>query len=56
MRQFIYAQQAKQIEDEVLPFGFIEDGREESTIVDDEGQMWNIDTESLDEKFKKGIF
>ena len=55
MRQFIYAQQAKQIEDEVLPFGFIEDGREETVIVDDEGQQWFID-EQLDNNFKKGVF
>lgn len=55
MRQFIYAQQAKQIEDEVLPFGFIEDGREETTIVDDEGQQWTID-EQLDNNFKNGVF
>ena len=55
MRTFIYAQQAKQIEDEVLPFGFIEDGREETTIVDDDGQLWNID-KHLDDKFIKGNF
>jgi len=55
MRSFIYAQQAKQIEDEVLPFGFIEDGREETVIVDDEGQQWNID-QGLDDKFKQGFF
>lgn len=55
MRTFIYAQQAKQIEDEVLPFGFIEDGREETTIVDDEGQQWFIE-EQLDNNFKKGVF
>lgn len=55
MRTFIYAQQAKQIEDEVLPFGFIEDGREETTIVDDEGQQWIIE-EQLDNNFKKGVF
>lgn len=55
MRQFIYSQQAKQIEDEVLPFGFIEDGREETTIVDDEGQQWIIE-EQLDNNFKNGVF
>lgn len=55
MRSFIYAQQAKQIEDEVLPFGFIEDGREETVIVDDEGQRWDID-QSLDDKFRQGFF
>lgn len=56
MRTFIYAQQAKQIEDEVLPFGFIEDGREETVIVDEEGQQWNIDTEHLDSRFTTGSF
>lgn len=40
MRSLIYAQQAKQIEDEVLPFGFISDGREEEVIIDDTGQRW----------------
>lgn len=42
MRQYIYEQQMKQIEDEVLPFGFNDDGREESekTHVDSEGQVW----------------
>jgi hypothetical protein len=55
MRSFIYAQQAKQIEDEVLPFGFIEDGREETTIVDEDGQLWNIE-DHLDDRFKTGRF
>jgi hypothetical protein len=55
MRTFIYSQQAKQIEDEVLPFGFIEDGREETTIVDDEGQLWDID-KAFDDRFMKGNF
>jgi hypothetical protein len=55
MRTFIYSQQAKQIEDEVLPFGFIEDGREETTIIDDEGQQWNID-KAFDDRFIKGNF
>jgi hypothetical protein len=40
MRSLIYAQQAKQIEDEVLPFGFIDDGRLEEVIIDDTGQRW----------------
>lgn len=55
MRSFIYAQQAKQIEDEVLPFGIVDDGREETTIVDEEGQLWNIE-DNLDERFKSGNF
>lgn len=41
MRSLIYAQQAKQIEDEVLPFGFISDGQEEDVIIDDTGQKWH---------------
>lgn len=56
MRSFIYAQQSKQIEDEVLPFGFIEDGREETTIIDEDGQLWNIEDTRLDERFKTGSF
>jgi len=55
MRSFIYAQQSKQIEDEVLPFGIVDDGREEKTLVDEDGQLWNIE-DHLDEKFKMGNF
>jgi hypothetical protein len=55
MRSFIYAQQAKQIEDEVLPFGVIDDGREETTLVDEDGQLWNIE-KHLDENFTTGRF
>ena len=40
MRNLIYSQQAKQIEDEVLPFGFIDDGQQEEVIIDDTGQRW----------------
>ena len=42
MREFIYKQQMQQIEDEVLPFGYIEDGREEleKMHVEDNGQVW----------------
>jgi hypothetical protein len=42
MREYIYSQQMKQIEDEVLPFGFNDDGRQEENpiTVDDEGQVW----------------
>jgi hypothetical protein len=42
MREYIYAQQMKEIEDDVLPFGFNDDGREEleKTHIDDEGQVW----------------
>jgi hypothetical protein len=42
MREYIYSQQVKQIEDEVLPFGFNDDGREdlEPIHIDNEGQVW----------------
>lgn len=43
MREFIYRQQMQAIEDEVLPFGFIEDGRlsmEPVRTVDASGQTW----------------
>jgi hypothetical protein len=42
MRQFIYSNQMKQIEEEVLPFGFNDDGREElnKVHVDNTGQIW----------------
>lgn len=56
MRQFIYAQQAKQIEDEVLPFGFIEDGRVETTLVDDDGQVWEFDFGDKDKQKEKEAY
>ena len=33
----------KAIEDEVTPFGIINDGHDEDRIVDGSGQLWEID-------------
>ena len=41
IRQKIYNQKMEAMEDDILPFGIIDDGTEE-TIVDDTGQKWDI--------------
>jgi hypothetical protein len=30
------------LEQDMLPFGVIDDGLEEETFVDDQGQQWNV--------------
>lgn len=41
MREYIYEQQVRQIEEEILPFGLTDNGMHEpETIVDNTGQVW----------------
>lgn len=40
LREQMYANQMKEIEEEVLPFGFISDGRDEHIFKDNEGNRW----------------
>jgi len=37
----LYEEKMKQIEDEVVPFGFIDDGKEDDTETID-GQVWQL--------------
>jgi hypothetical protein len=48
LRENLYAQKMKQMEDYMTPFGIIDDGREETHIVDNTGQRWEIDQEMED--------
>ena len=39
----MYSEKMKEIDESYLPFGFIEDGLEPETFVDNEGTRWNTD-------------
>ena len=53
IRRRIYEEQKNQIEQDMAPFGFIVDGLEDETIVDESGSVWTIDmNEENQEKWK----
>ena len=43
VRMRMYAEQKDQIEADMAPFGFVSDGLETETIIDNEGQVWHTD-------------
>ena len=43
VRKRLYDEQKNQIEQDMSPFGFIDDGTEETTFVDNEGNRWFTD-------------
>ena len=43
VRKRIYEEQKNQIEQDMSPFGFIMDGRDESSLVDKDGDRWFVD-------------
>jgi len=43
IRRRIYEEQKNQIEQDMAPFGFIDDGLEDSQVLDDSGNIWTID-------------
>ncbi len=44
----IYEEKKNQIEQDMAPFGFIDDGLEDEAIVDTEGNVWTIDMNEQD--------
>ncbi len=44
LREIMYQQKIKQIEDEMLPIGFVDDGQEEEMVVED-GDIWSAKEE-----------
>jgi len=53
IRRRIYEDQKNAIEQDMAPFGFISDGLEDDTIVDESGSIWQIDmNEENQEKWK----
>ena len=43
IRKRVYDDQRDQIEQDMAPFGFINDGTEETSFVDSEGDRWHVD-------------
>jgi hypothetical protein len=43
VRKRLYEEQKNQIEQDMSPFGFISDGTDETTFVDDDGDRWYVD-------------
>ena len=53
IRRRIYEEQKNAIEQDMAPFGFIDDGLEEERITDEQGNIWSIDmNEENQEKWK----
>ena len=53
IRRRIYEEQKNAIEQDMAPFGFIDDGLEQEQIVDEKGNIWSIDmNEENQEKWK----
>jgi hypothetical protein len=40
VRARMYSEQQNAIEQDMAPFGFVNDGLEEDTIIDDKGEVW----------------
>ena len=45
-RENLYEEKIKELEEEMTPFGFFEDGFGETSFVDDEGDRWHTDTDN----------
>ena len=43
IRKDLYEEKIKNLEAEMTPFGFFDDGLEEKGYVDEDGTMWNLD-------------
>ena len=41
VRARMYEEQQNAIEQDMAPFGFLDDGTEEETIIDDKGEVWH---------------
>ena len=48
IRRRIYEEQKNAIEQDMAPFGFIDDGLEDDTIIDDTGNIWTVDMNEKD--------
>ena len=48
IRSKLYQEKMQQIEEDLAPFGFIDDGFSENTFVDNEGNRWNVADDSDD--------
>ena len=48
IRRRIYEEQKNAIEQDMAPFGFIDDGLEDDTIIDETGNIWTVDLNEKD--------
>ena len=43
IREKLFSEQMKMLEDELTPFGFINDGQEDNSVVEEDGTHWKVD-------------
>jgi hypothetical protein len=48
IRTKLYQEKISQIEEDLAPFGFIDDGSADDTFVDNQGTRWSIDEKDND--------
>ena len=46
IRKKMWEEQMETLEQDMLPFGIIDDGREEETFKDDKGTVWTVEDET----------
>ncbi len=51
VRRRIYEEQRNQIEQDMAPFGFVDDGLGEDTFVDGEGNLWEYGSSEVDVEY-----
>ena len=49
IRKDLYEEQMKNLEEEMTPFGFVDDGSPESTFTDDKGTAWKVEKGLVDD-------
>ena len=43
IRKRIYDERSNEIEQDMAPFGFVDNGLDNDTVVDEEGNVWEVD-------------
>ena len=51
VRRRIYEEQRNQIEQDMAPFGFVDDGLGEDTFIDGEGNLWEYGSSEVDVEY-----
>ena len=51
VRRRIYEEQRNQIEQDMAPFGFVDDGLGEDTFIDGEGNLWEYGSFEVDVEY-----
>jgi len=45
LKQMLFNQRMQEIENDVVPFGFIDDGKEYSEVIENEDDPWRVKTD-----------